>query len=447
MANSISKKIDASWSGGSTNLYFKIEGGKPAILDYEFDCELLHKKCGGKQYYCSRSGCSGAGYFFHLGDLTPLGYYRVDTAHNNWQCFEVVGKTVGEEDVSVAVPYVSHTKDKSEILRNYPTVIKVGDRVVYCDYYSNFVTILRDILLGKALPEECVIDGVTYGRHGHRTLTRTFTEPWSGDWEITLEHYNLCSMENCPNPWEFFSEKLKNFRAGERERVYQLLSVERLEDGTFVRTVKFDAELYRGEILPGDPLSPDGILTAGWQRLSEDVLVRFYDRSNEAHLLAYAKADEAYEDLAGKLAARMGEGEEFISFVSTHEGRYVEYELAVTKVLYQLDSATQFEEVRKGLAQKVRRDVMSRARQWIANVKDQTILEAIPDEMVVTIDDSLDAGNCRPGTEAFVSQYFPGQTQTTVGELKKYAGNYNVMRLFRHLAATGRFDLPVETTA
>ena len=363
-----SSKFEFNWGSGSSDLFLKISGGKPEVLDVEFNGEELHHLCGGRTYYVSRSGASGAGYFDDLGSLIPLGSYRVDTAHNEFQRFLPVGKIRQgweEQEILVAVPYVSHERDKSETLRSYPTVIKVGNKVVYCDFYANFLEVLSQLLTGKDLPEECVIDGVTYGRHGHRTLKRCFTR--LNSWgpiqeEIVLEHYNLCSMDDSPNPWEFFSEELKDYRTGWGERLFQLLSVEKLEDGSFVRTVKVDGQRYRGEILPGNPLET-GELTAGWQRVDEDVLVRFYDRSNEAHLVAFARADEAYGKLARRLVNRMGEGEEFISFVSAHSGEWVEYEIVVPKVLYLLDPATQVAEARKGLARKVREDVMRRARQ------------------------------------------------------------------------------------
>ena len=450
--SSNNNKFNFSWGSGSSDLFLQISGGKPEVLDVEFDGEELHRLCGGRTYYVSRSGCSGAGYLNSLGSLIPLGSYRVDTAHNEFQWFLPVGKIRQgweEQDVLVAVPYVSHENDKSETLRSYPTVIKIGPKVVYCDFGANFLEVLSLLLAGKDLPEECVINGVTYGCHGHRTLKRAFTR--LNSWgepiqeEVVLEHYNLCSMDNTPNPWEFFSEELKYYRASWGERLFQLLSVEKLEDGTFVRTVKVDGQRYRGEILPGNPLET-GELTAGWQCLADGVLVRFYDRSNETHLVAYAKTDETYGKLARRLANRMGEDEEFISFVSDHEeDEWIEYEVVVPKVLYLLDPATQVAEARKGLARKVREDVMRHARQWVDQVNDQSLLEVIPDDTVVTFDDSLTAGNCRPGTEAFVAQYFPGQTCTTAGELKKYADNYNVMRIFRYLATTGRFSWKAKT--
>lgn len=444
-------KYDVKWGDGCSDMFIEVKDGKPVLLDYEYDTERLHEMCGGRCYYASRSGASGAGYFNSLGSLIPLGSYRVDTVHNDSQHFLPVAPQWsgrGEGEILVAVPYVSHENDKSETLRSRPTVIKVGNKVIYTDFEANLMEVISLLLAGKDLPEECVVDGVSYNRRGHHTLRRTFT--WLNDWgssieeeEVILEHYNLCSMNNPPSPWEFFRRELEKYQAGWTERIFQLLSVEQLENGTFVKTVKIDHVRYRGGILPGNPLET-GDLTAGWQRVDDDVIVRFYDRSNEAHLVTYARADEAYGKLSQRLAAKMGEGEEFIPFVSAHNGEYVEYEMVVPKVLYLINPAAQQAEARRGLARKVRYDVTRRARLWVDQVNDQSLLEMIPDDLVVTFGDSLDAGNCRPGTEAFVAQYFPGQVQTTAGELKKHADNYNVMRIFRHLAATGRFDCKIK---
>lgn len=219
--------------------------------------------------------------------------------------------------------------------------------------------------------------------------------------------------------------------------MYELLAIEKLKDGTFVRTTKIAGTEYRGRILPGNPLET-GELTAGWQWRADDVLVRFYDRSSMAHLLTYAPAKEAHEKLARRLANHMGETEEFIDFVSQCEGEYAEYELTVPKVLYALDSEAQLAELRRGLAKKIRSDVSTRARQWLDRFSDQEILGTIPDDLVVTFEDSLAAGNCRPGTEEFVSKHFPGQAQTTAKALKEHADNRDVMRVFRHLACHGR---------
>ena len=440
--------INVAWGGGSSDLFLYLKDGKPEILDYEYDTVPLHEMCGGKNYYCSRSGSSGAGFFTKLGSLLRLGTYRVDTAHNEFQSFLPIGKIredYEEVELQVAVPYVSHREDKTEILRRHPTVVKFGKTVVYCDFDRNFIDIIKAVLVGKELPEKCEIGSCTYSGRGHRTLKKTFSKldcyGRLHEEEVVMEFYNLCSMKDTPTPWEFFGEELKEFIAEcSQERLYHLMGVERLENGCFVQTIRFDTTKYRGRKLEGNPLET-GNLTAGWQRVADDVLVRFYDRSDEAHLVAYAPAQEAYEKRARRLAKKMNETEGFISFVSSYRvGDYAEYEIMIPKVLFLLDEATQVAEVCKGLARKIHEDVTSRARQWINNVNDQVILEAIPDDMIITFDDSLDAGNCRPGTAAFVAQHFPGKTETTAKELKVYSGNHYVMRIFRHLAASGRFE-------
>lgn len=436
-----------------SDLFLDLTGKKPRVLDFEYDGSELHERCGGKTYYTSRSGLSGAGYLENLGTLMPLGRYRVDTVTNEHQSFVSIGKACYNydmrDDVLVAVPYASHEADKAEILRTHPVVVRLGRKVVYCDFFGNFTEILRIIFSGEELPEECEMDGARFLGRGYRDLSRRFSEldPW-GDAravDINIEFYNLCSMNDVLSPWEFFRDELQRFTVEwSRERLFHLLAVDRLQDGTFVRTRKLAGGNYHGEILPGNPLET-GELTAGWQRLADDVLARFYDGSNEVHLVAYASAKAAHEELAQRFAYRMGEGEEFVSFASKCGGEYEEYEIVVPKVIYALDPAAQLAELRRKLAKKIRRGVADRVRQWIEDMNDQKILETIPDDLVVTFDDSLEAGNCRPGSQEFVARYFPGQTETTAKELKAYADSYNVMRIFRHLAVIGRFNCDLRT--
>lgn len=444
------KRINVRWGAGTSDLFLDLTGKVPRILDFEFDEEELHERCGGETYYTSLSGCSGAGWLENLGPLLRIGTYRVDTLYNSFQNFISLGRQPwneykNEAEILVAVPYESHSGDKIATLREYPTVLRVWDKVIYCDFESNFVSIIQKLFSYEDLPEECEINDVDYEHRGHRTLKRFFFNNMGDRNEVSMEFYNLCSMDNTPNPWDFFQEELEPFRAGwSKERMFQLLGVRQLEDGTFAKAIRIADEWYYGELLSGNPLET-GELTAGWQRLADDVLIRFYDRSNKAHLVAYAPAQAAYEKLARRLAKQMGmESEEFISYVSKHEGQYAEYELIVPKVSYLLNQTSQLAELRKGLARKVRKNVMNRTRQWIGGASDQKILEAAPDDMIITIDDSLAAGNCRSGTEEFRNRYFPGQAQTTARELKKFSDNCNVMRIFRHLAVTGRFGCEIK---
>lgn len=398
-SNTTPRRIPVEWGNGSTTLFLDLSGETPEVIDYESSTSRLHEMCGGRNYYQSRSGCSGAGYFRHLGTLVPCGLYRTDTVHS-WIEFQPVGEVDGDK-VFIAVPYASHGGygKMPELLREYPAIIKYSRKLVYCEFYGNFKAILTDILKGKGIPD--IVPNPPRKRW-QRHLKKTFWgwpeyEADPREIEFSIEHYDMCSMERSTpnNPWEFFHEELKEFRVEERqERLYHLLSVDRVvyeyscdEKGEvyFVKKTKIGETCYRGALLPGDPLVT-GNLTAGWQRVKEDILVRFYDISGEAHLVAYAPAKEACAKVARRLAARLGYGEEFISFVAAHEGRqYVEFEKMVPKALYLLDPATAVAAVRKGLAEKIRKDILNKAHVWAARVQDEAVLDT-----PVTTDDDED---------------------------------------------------------
>lgn len=434
-------RIEFSCGEGSSDIFLSIHNQEPCILDPEFDRAELHALCGGKTYYLSRSGYSGAGYLDQLGSLIPIGTYRIDTKQDYFVQFMSVGKRqslCGEsEDILVAVPYAAHTEGKSEILQDYPTVIKVGYEIIYCSFVDNFVETLKELLTNdtawpKVQPQE---------------FKKTFTSLniWSEVYseEVSIKFHNLCSMKNTPSPWIFFQDELEKYEAAnDSERLHRLLSVEKVNDKDYVRVVKIGGLRYRGRIL-NEPLVN---LPAGWQRLNKDLIVRDYQRSSQVHLVAYVSAKESRKKIAQRLARHLNEGEEFISVVSGCHNEYDEFELIMPKTLWLIDQETQIVKIRQGLAKKIREDVTNLARQWVQEINDRSILEAIPDDTIITFQDSLDAGNCSSGTEDFIKRFFPGQRKVTAKKLKKYADNYDVMRVFRHLVAVGRFSCPALRT-
>lgn len=92
------------------------------------------------------------------------------------------------------------------------------------------------------------------------------------------------------------------------------------------------------------------------------------------------------------------------------------------------------------MQKKAREDVLATARQFLDDFNDKQILEAIPDDLIITLEDSYTAGNCQPGTQAFVDKFFPGKTKTTAGELKKFADEWSVMRIFRYIATRDKIN-------
>ena len=306
------------------------------------------------------------------------------------------------------------------------------------------------MLLGENLPE--------YEGDGRRkvkkTFKKTFTHVDKDNWErywieeedFEIDFYNLSKNKETPNPWSFFRHELMEYKSRyQQPRVFELLGVEQLPDGKFVRTINIDGSKYRGELIEGNPLDT-GELTAGWQRVKEDVLVRFY--KNEAHLLVYTSAKEAYAKKAIRLANKMSQGEEFIEFLESanQQGEYEEFELLAPKALYMLDGANLVSKIRKDLANKIDKNIRQAVEQLINRVTDVTIMEEIPDNLVIYADDYRRVNYWFSDIEDLVNKYFSGP-ETTAEQLKKYAAdNSDIMRLFRHLAAEGRYniDLPLD---
>ena len=420
-------------------------------MDVESDRNELHAMCGGRTTYVSRSGDSGEGFLTQLGQLIPIGSWRVDTRHNHdYQFFASVGRTIDEyeEEVLVAIPYVSHEENKQDTLKKHPVVIKVGRKVIYCDFFINFVQTLKAVLLGGDLPE---FEGC---RKVKKTFQKTFTfvneDEWGDIWteeeNFEIEFYNLSQNKETPNPWSFFREELVKYQIFYRQpRIFELLGVEQLPDGKFVGAINIDGTKYRGKTLDGNPLET-GELTAGWQRVSEDVLIRFYN--NEAHLLAYT-SKEAYAKKALRLANKMNQGEELIEFLkSAHQEEYEEFELLVPKALYMLDGTNLIAKIRKDLANKIKENFHRTIWNLIGQVTDEKLLESIPDNLAIYADDYRRINNWCSDIEDLINKYFSaGQTEVSAKNLKEYAAdNWDVMRVFRCLAAEGRFkiNLPLE---
>lgn len=421
MAKNSRKNITLGWGSGETDLFLApSEGGSVELLDYEYDYEKIHQMCGGRLYYRSWSGCSGTGYIRKWGPLTRVGYYRVDTAYNEWQYPVKLS-----EEVSIMLPYQSHTEDKTDILENNPVVIRIGrNTLIYCNYYDNMREVLSTLLSGEKLKEE------------PRTLTRTFVDVQRRyERVVELKFYDFFGWSH--NPWEFAKDLFaESYISCAGERLYELFHLAKCENGMLVSTTRIAGALYASKILDQDPCKALTESIAGWEVADSQMAYRLYE--NEVHIVGWEDAETAY----GKRIERVtrfipdADKEGFKAFLKENLNftKYVEFEIVIPKLLFFLNKEKQYAEIRKGIARKIREDVFSVADDWKSSRDDKRLLEAIPDDLVITIDDSLKSGNCVPGTQSFVAQYFPGKTETTAGELKKYSDKWEVMRVFRYIA-------------
>lgn len=434
--NRRNNNIELSWGSGCTDLFLApCEDGGLQLLDYEFDFDRIHEMCGGRCYYQSCSGASGAGYIEKYASLTRVGYYRVDTVHNEFQYPEKLN-----DEISIMLPYSSHESDKRKTLETNPVVIMIGDNtIIYCGFYTNMNEILATLLSGQELQQEPNI------------LKRNFVNTksyWKSSREVELKFYSM--FKRSYYPWEFATDLLKDCTVYyPNERIHNIFRISTCEDGTLVRTTRIGQTLYATEVLKSDPYENVTEPISGWELAETNLLYKV--RESEVYIVGWELAQKAYDKVVERVARFIpsSEAEEFKKFIREHlpSEKFVEYEVTVPKLLFFLNTEKQFAAIRKGIAKKVREDVFSAAKQFVNDFNDRQILDAIPDELVITIEDSWNSGNCQPGTQAFVDKYFPGKTETTAGELKKHADNWNVMRIFRYIATrdtiTGKIKLVI----
>lgn len=400
------------------------EDGNVELLDYEYDYEKIYNMCGGRLYYSSMSGCSETGHIKNCGELIRVGYYRVDTTYNEWQYPVKLS-----DDVSIMLPYQSHIEDKKGLLENNPVVLRVGrNTLIYCHYYNNMCEVLSKLLTGQALEEQ------------PRILKKTFVDVRENcsryEKVVKLKFYDFFGWSY--NPWEFvtdlFSESIISYPG---ERIYELFHLAKCKDGTIVRTTRIGGSaLYATEILPEDPCEALTDSIAGWKVGGPNMAYRLYE--SEAHIVGWENSETAYDKEIERVARFIPDADKegFKAFLKENLNftKYVEFEITDPKLLFFLNKKQQYAEVKKGIARKIREDVFYVARAWRSKVNDEKLLEAIPDNLIITINDSHSAGNCVLGTQAFVDQYFPEKTETTAGELKKYSSRLEVMRVFRYIA-------------
>lgn len=425
------KKI--GWIPESADLFLELINGEFKLLNYsnEEDRERIHQIAGGECYYISTSGLTGCGFIYNDSELIRVGTYCVNCKGYSSQYRVPLGN-----GYYIMFPYKKYGKEMSETVKNFPVIMVGEETVIYCRF-DDLSKVVRQVL---STPE-CDLKNILvdewsnkYGllqdvRHEPNILWQKFVSA-----EVEVKFFNLFDGR-IPWPWNFVTERLQEFKVQQsQERLYQIFGYT-FNQGKLVKTMKISENYYAVEALENDPCESVTEPISGWELAETNMLYKV--RENEVFIVGWELA--AYEKKVERITRFIPASEvaEFKNFVIRRlpYSKYVEFELTVPKLLFIMNKEEQFAKVRKGIATKVRKDVISAAKQFIANFNDKQILEAIPDELVITLEDSYESGNCQPGTKEFRDKYFPGKTEVTAGQLKVYADNWNVMRIFRYIAA------------
>ena len=260
--------------------------------------------------------------------------------------------------------------------------------------------------------------------------------------EVKIKFYNLWGWKRSyPWPWEFAYELLQEFRAdwrynSEPTETMDVFHIVRDKKGDLIRYCRIAEERYSVEVVPEEVLLNGETPISGWELGEPYTMYRV--RNDDVYVVAWAPLKKELTRIIEGFARRYPKEEAelirgLLKKIET-DNSYEEYELSVNKLLFFGDEEKWFKEAKKGLKNKLRSGATYEIRKILEGRKNQEILEEIPDDLVITIQDSLDSGNCQPGTETFRDQHFPGKTETTAGELKKFASNNkDVMRVLLYM--------------
>ncbi len=417
-----SSRIDFRFGGGHIDILLDLVSGNveryhgdsrdfPYYKDGErvSDANGIHSRLGGKQYYQSRSGMSGAGWVPAKPTLKKLGTYRVD----------VGGILLGFSSEREFAPHV-------------------GD----FEIFAPFAYRGGDVGKNPVVVRE---------RDGKITLL--------AEWQVAP--FLRGEVETEPRTYEF--TYLKDVNSGEEKLVATIHQPKDHYDRGDTRATRILVEGFHHTTL-------DFVFPEGWQPEGDE---QFWRRLGFRRIPMAGRADGLYKVVRNICRYMVDEWDDHAEiqkwvpanvhvlaphmYIQERDGQYV----GVARFLIEgswydfeayLDNARAFrifagdrEEIEKleqeleaGAREKNAQEVADRLRQ---EQQAKEILErdekfrALVEkhgELALAIEDSLAAGNCRPGTDDFVNRFFRGRTSATVKEVSRFVSIWGVRRVLEH---------------
>ena len=258
MMNNNNKKngIEVRFGEGKTTLFLELRRSGLRVLDYELDCDYIHKKCGGRRYYTSRSGLSGAGWIKSLRDLIQVGCYRCDTKYPIYDShpFYVYGCKV-----EIFLPYNLHGgfyyPDNQGGVYKYTTrceevygevIIRITskERVYFITCFFEKLEAILKKLAAKGLEAFAFMEVKnTFINAEGEEIEVSYFVLQDEERDMNKEYLNsFWDMLDVPAVWPEMA-LCKIFRFAER-------------NGKFARTKKFLGSYYPVELIDGDPINP-----------------------------------------------------------------------------------------------------------------------------------------------------------------------------------------------
>lgn len=453
------KRTDLFWRGGNQTVICDIEmlrhDGKIYFMEYEQETEEVHSEFGGKNYYVSCSGLSGAGYADLPSFAFPVNTYRIDTKrpmiNRVTKAQQLTWNTYNKNlFLSIYYPIISHEAGAQE---NIYFVLQAGTRDK----------------MGTPEMEQCLFlasyDYGNRGRHRYAALIMKAileaVEEYNSNTEFGTFCAKIADQSGMTVTQSFAQSYLKENglkkdvvwhwcadRKPDRKIILNFLDTRFLfPDRERISAVHSAFDIYRYQGMYG-AFSWDGRLLFAY---GNDPLLHGFESPDTEQVIPVEKYQEQHriyfistKDKCKMLAKRGRGGSIYcMAYMPTSEfdlsllpdaEPFWEYEEIVPQLSFGYDWKPIHERLTKALHKKRRKALLSVLKIRRANKSINAFVETHP-QIEVFIHDSVDAGNCRLGTYRFRDQYFPGKNSVTLAELAKYASQHHVATVIRHIMA------------
>ncbi len=399
-------RIELSWGGGVFDILLDVATGRLHAYAHAAAAVVIHSLFGGKNYYRSKSGLSGAGFIPERLGIVKIQGYRTDTISAPWITPEALasGPEIGGWRIVAPFEYGWGLGAPE----NWPIVATRGD-----GYY--FLTPQEVMPLLGGLTKDCFSEqsltarlikrpGEEMIQYPMRYWVRDPASHWRGMRKV-LEALNMKSLrfEGAPEPSsnEFWSR----------------LGLHPLPDG---RVYKVTNGICRASYSREQVATVEGLQAAAPRNVR-------------------VLAPNVY------VQGEFGSGFTAVGLFC-FGGEEIDYEVALdeTRAMRVIGGATPWgegelcdvvAELEAGARRKAEQDRLNRLSREEREREEADIARSLAElasengDVVVTFADSLAAGNCEPGTSQFRDRAFPGRQEVKLAELIPHLANGNVRRV------------------
>lgn len=383
-------KYQVSYQSATSDCFYSVRQNQ--FFSYEEDASELHDKFGGKQYYESRTGLSGAGYLESLGDLIPFGWYRTDIRRDE-QARRQVHSTPNGSPIFGYVPLKGH----DGIDPDAPVVLTDGHQVVFSSPYQVLEFLKTwDSLEGKEYQVEYYDPRRWFDPKDSFRFTLINPGQYHGLRATRFVDLRDIRPEADIAPQTLFEQKLNIERIDSRW-------FHRNQDGYYDMMFLLDpsdlAETQPGSVLP-EGWQDTGFVT--WRR----------------HGLQVEAFAECTRCTVGREHPDLPE--------------YIDYEENFPLLDWFSRSVEDWENYfREKLTRKARIDYIS-ACKWDGTSTKAILIKNAEDSLCIA--DSLEVGNCELGTRDFIQQYGLALDQSGCIRISNLLEHPYIEKICRHLA-------------